>query len=189
MTDESRVSSYHIASDATVEEFLAVAKLYARDVVDRHQLTVTVDDLDWEVSTRATRRAGAVKHRDGRPEVVSLTWAYFETKGWDAMAETIRHELVHVHLLNEHDDGSHGERFRTLAAELRTGVRCERFAEPRWWIVCQSCGARLARYKRSKLVREVESYRCGDCGGVFRRERNGTDDRGHSEQLTDSPRE
>jgi predicted SprT family Zn-dependent metalloprotease len=175
MTDESRVSYYHLTADATVEEFLAVSKLYARDVVDRYELTVDVDALDWEVSTRAKRRAGAVKHRDGRPEVVSLTWAYFETMGWDAMAETIRHELVHVHLLNEHSDGSHGERFRRLAETLRTGVHCERFAEPRWWIVCRSCGQTLARYRRSNLVENVESYRCSGCGGALRRERHSPD--------------
>lgn len=172
MTDETRVGYYHIAPDVTVEEFLAVSKLYARDVVDRHELAVEVDGLDWEVSKRAKRRAGAVKYRDDRPEAVSLTWEFFQTQGWGAMAETIRHELVHVHLLNEYGDGSHGERFRQLADELRTTVHCERFAEPTWWIVCQSCGHRTARYRRSKLVENVESYRCGDCGGTLRRDAN-----------------
>jgi predicted SprT family Zn-dependent metalloprotease len=164
-TDAPSVAYYHVDADATAEEFLAVSKLYARDVVDHYGLTADVDALDWEVSTRAKRRAGAVRHRDGQPEAVSLTWEHFETAGWDAVAETIRHELVHVHLLNEYDDGSHGERFRTLAAELRTGTHCDRFADPRWWVVCRSCGRRIARYRRSKLVREVDSYQCGECGG------------------------
>ena len=161
---------YHIASDATEADFLAVAKSYARDVVDEYGLSVDVTGLEWEVSTRAKRRAGAVKYRDDTPETVSLTWAYFETMGWAAMAETIRHELAHVHLLNEYGDGSHGERFRELAARLETGVACERFATPKWWVVCRSCGERLARYRRSKLVTDVESYRCGSCGGSLRRE-------------------
>ncbi|WP_142860547.1 SprT-like domain-containing protein [Salinigranum halophilum] len=169
MTAGPDPASYHIGTDATVEEFLAVSRVYARAVVDHYGLTADVDDLEWEVSTRAKRRAGAVKSRAGRPETVSLTWAYFRANGWAAVAETIRHELVHVHLLNEHGDGSHGERFRRLAADLQTNVHCERFVEPRWWIVCQSCGQRLARYRRSKLVRDVASYRCGDCGGTLRR--------------------
>lgn len=168
----THIDHYHIAPDVTHEEFLAVAKLYARAVVEDHGLAVDVDALDWEVSTRAKRRAGAVKHRDACPETVSLTWDYFQTKGWDAMAETIRHELVHVHLLNEFADCSHGERFRRLATQLDTGVHCERFAEPNWWVVCRSCGQRTGRYRRSKLVTNVEAYRCGNCGGRLRREKN-----------------
>nr|WP_305794436.1 SprT-like domain-containing protein [Halomarina rubra] len=124
--------------------------------------------MDWEVSKRAKRRAGAVRHRDGEPLAVSLTWEQFQERGWGAAAETIRHELLHVHLLNEHGDAGHGERFRTLAEQLQTGVRCERFADPNWWVVCEDCGSRLARYRRSKLVTDTASYRCGGCGGSFR---------------------
>ncbi len=159
---------YEIDSTASVPEFLAVSKLYARDVVEHYGLTASVSDLEWTVSKRAKRRAGAVSYRDGVPESVSLTWEFFETHGWEATAETIRHELIHVHLLNERGDGSHGDRFRELADELDTHVHCERFAEPNWWIRCDACGTQLVRYRRSKLVDEVDSYRCGACGGELR---------------------
>ncbi|MWG34626.1 SprT-like domain-containing protein [Halomarina oriensis] len=162
------VAYYALDSEVSVEEFLAVSKVYARDVVRAYDLSVSVSALDWEVSKRAKRRAGAVKHRDGEPLAVSLTWEHFQERGWGAAAETVRHELLHVHLLNEHDDPSHGERFRTLADRLQTGVHCERFADPNWWVVCASCGSRLARYRRSKLVAETEAYRCGGCGGRLR---------------------
>jgi SprT-like protein len=162
---------YAVAPDATHEQFLAAAKLYAREVVDRHDLSVDVGGLDWEVSTRAKRRAGAVLHRDGDPETVQLTWDQFANEGWEAAAATVRHELVHVHLLVEADDPSHGDAFRALADELDTHVRCERFADPEWWVTCRDCGARLARYRRSKLVDRPERYQCGDCGGAFRVER------------------
>lgn len=159
---------YAVEPDATTEQFLAAAKLYARAVVDRHDLSVDVSDLDWEVSRRAKRRAGAVLYRDGEPETVRLTWGQFEGEGWRAAAATVRHELIHVHLLAEDGDASHGEAFRRLAEELDTHVHCERFADPAWWVTCVDCGARLARYRRSKLVEEPERYACGDCGGAFR---------------------
>jgi predicted SprT family Zn-dependent metalloprotease len=158
---------YALDADASVEAFLAVAKVYARDVVARHDLSVTVSDLEWGVSTRAKRRAGAVRYRDGTPVAVSLTLEQFRERGWSAAAETIRHELLHVHLLNERGDPSHGERFRRLADRLDTRVRCDRFAEPNWWIRCADCGAELARYRRSKLVESTHEYRCGDCGGAL----------------------
>nr|WP_282594564.1 SprT-like domain-containing protein [Halomarina salina] len=159
---------YEVSSDVSVPEFLAVAKVYAREVVRQYDLSVSVSDLDWEVSKRAKRRAGAVRHRDGEPVAVSLTWEHFQRRGWGAAAETIRHELAHAHLLTEHGDASHGERFRDLAETLQTGVHCERFADPNWLIRCRSCGSELARYRKSKLVTDTESYRCGGCGGELR---------------------
>jgi SprT-like protein len=62
-------------------------------------------------------------------EAVVLTRGQLERDGWPAMAATIRHELVHVHLIGEYGAASHGDRF-------------------------------------------TEAYRCGDCGGRFRVERN-----------------
>lgn len=163
---------HRIEPDCSREEFLAVAKVYAREVVDNHDLTVSVSDLKWDVSDRAKRRAGAVTHRDGDPESVVLTWSQFDESGWAAAAATIRHELIHVHLLNEADDSTHGDRFSDLARKLETDVHCERFSDPEWWVVCKDCGTRLARYRRSKLVKHPIEYTCGECGGDFRVESN-----------------
>jgi predicted SprT family Zn-dependent metalloprotease len=171
MTGPGPLDRYAVAPDATHEEFLAAAKLYARAVVDRHDLAVDVSALDWEVSTRAKRRGGAVLYRDGEAETVRLTWGQFANGGWATAMATVRHELLHVHLITAADDPSHGERFRTLADELDTHVRCERFADPEWWVTCVDCSVRLARYRRSKLVEQPGQYRCGDCGGAFRVER------------------
>jgi len=162
------VERYAVSDDASPEEFLAAAKLYAREVVDRHDLSVDVRALEWDVSKRAKRRAGVVKHTDGEPEEVLLTWEHFAANGWAAAAGTVRHELAHVHLLNEASDASHGTAFRDLADELDAPRHCERFADPNYWVVCTDCDARLARYRRSKLVKRPGDYRCADCGGAFR---------------------
>ena len=169
------VERFAVTPDCSQAEFLAAVRVYAREVVATHDLTATVSDLDWEVSTRAKRRAGAVKHRDSDPETVVLTWAHFAEQGWAATAATVRHELAHVHLLNEHGDAGHGDRFRALAARLNAPRHCERFVPPTWWVVCTDCGARLARYRRSKLVTDPGQYQCGECGGSFRVERNDED--------------
>jgi SprT-like protein len=163
-------SYYAVDAGASEAEFLAACKLYAREVVDAADLSVDVSALDWEVSRRAKRRAGQVRYRDDEPETVVLTWGYFERRGWAAMAETVRHELVHVHLIAEYGDGSHGERFERWAERLDTGVTCELFTTPEWWVVCEACDAALARYRESKLVRRVDEYRCGECGGNLRLE-------------------
>jgi len=157
---------YAVDADTTTpEEFLAVARVYAREVVENHGMTVDVDALEWDVSERARRRAGAVHYHDGAPERVTIAWALFENRGWGAAAETVRHELIHAHLLNEHGDPSHGDRFEAWADRLQTPVTCELFAEPNYWVVCRDCGSELARYRASKLVKHPDDYRCGGCGG------------------------
>lgn len=165
-------AAFAVAPDCSRAELLAVARVYARAVVAHHDLDVTVSDLDWSVSTRAKRRAGVVKHRDGDPEAVVLTWAQFQNRGWTATASTVRHELIHVHRLNLAEDPSHGEAFRRLADRLDTDVHCDRFVAPAWWVDCQDCEARLARYRRSKLVKQPDRYRCGSCGGRLTVTRN-----------------
>ncbi|MUV59313.1 SprT-like domain-containing protein [Halobacterium sp. CBA1126] len=167
MTDATTLDTdfYAVDADASTAEFLAVAKVYARDVAESYDLSVDVSALDWEVSKRAKRRAGAVKYRGDDPETVSLTWEYFQEHGWGATADVVRHELIHVHLINEAGDASHGDAFRELAADLQTSVACERFADPNWWVVCEDCGSELPRYRKSKLVKNPDQYRCGGCGG------------------------
>jgi SprT-like protein len=156
---------YEVDADVSPAEFLAVAKVYARDVVDNYDLSVSVSDLDWEVSKRAKRRAGAVTYRGDDPEAVSLTWEYFQEHGWGATASVVRHELVHVHRLNEAGDASHGDAFQAWADTLQTSVTCERFADPNWWVECRDCGSEMPRYRKSKLVKQPKNYRCGGCGG------------------------
>lgn len=159
------VHKYQIDPDCTKEEFIAVAKLYSREVINKHNLQASVGDLTWELSVRAKRRAGAVKRQNGQPYAISLTWDYFKQNGWPAIAATIRHELIHVHLINERSDASHGSEFKTLAKKLDTDVRCETFIEPKWWVVCSDCEIRIPRYQRSKLVKDTENYSCAKCGG------------------------
>ena len=163
---------YSITRPCTHEEFLAVAKVYAREVVRTMDLSVSVSDLSWTVSTRAQRRAGATTYRNGTPSAITLAWKQFESRGWEATASTIRHELLHVHLLNEDVGAGHGEEFRTLADVLDTPVHCQRFSTPKWWVTCTECDARIPRYRRSKLVRNPSAYSCGSCGGALDVEQN-----------------
>lgn len=159
---------YAVSAECSHEEFLAAARVYARAVTETYDLSVPVSSLDWEVSTRAKRRAGAVRYRDCSPEAVVLTWGQLERAGWDAMAATIRHELVHVHRLVEADDPSHGEEFDCLANRLDAPRHCDRFTEPKWWVSCIDCDTRIGRYRRCSLVESPEEYRCDDCGGRLR---------------------
>jgi len=158
---------YSLSSDCTDRELLSVVKIYAREVVDAHELAVSVRSLEWEISHRAKRRAGALFHADGQSEKIQIARRHFDNSGWLAVASTIRHELIHAHLVNTRDEPGHGDAFERLAEKLDTSVHCERFTEPNYWVRCEDCGLEIARYRKSKLVTAADQYRCGDCGGQF----------------------
>ncbi|MFH5802045.1 hypothetical protein [Haladaptatus sp. CMAA 1911] len=69
---------------------------------------------------------------------------------------------------HEFGDADHGATFTRWKDRLDTSQHCERFTAPKWWLVCEDCGGRIARYRRSKTVRNPEQYSCSKCGGAIR---------------------
>lgn len=177
------------------EDLIAWSRAYARAARREWLLDVRLDLVEWEVSTRARRRAAAVKRprldgavvgepydwdaldgADGRPLpcTVSLTWAAFRDFSRAEWESTLRHELVHVEQYQRSGTTGHGTRFERRAAELETEVHCRTFAEPKWTFHCESCdGVTAHRYRECKLVRQYERYRSNCCDAPLRRTARG----------------
>jgi hypothetical protein len=167
------------------------SRAYARTARREWVLDVRLDLVEWEVSTRARRRAAAVKRprldnaavgepydwdavegSDGRPLpcTVSLTWDAFDEFSRDEWQSTLRHELVHVEQYQRFGTTGHGTRFKRRAEEMDTAVHCRTFAEPKWTFYCESCDEVTAhRYRECKLVRQYERYRSNCCEAPLRR--------------------
>lgn len=127
---------------------------------------VPVEEIAWEVSTRMKRSAGiAVYDREAEQVTIRLSWDAYQAYGWEEFARTVRHELIHAWQYYERGTADHGPTFRQWLDPLETDRHCERYAEPRYWIVCGDCGDRNPRYRRSKVVEQPERYSCGRCGG------------------------
>jgi predicted SprT family Zn-dependent metalloprotease len=85
---------------------------------------------------------------------------------------TLCHEVLHTYPRGGRD---HGRLFRQRAAQVRAlyGYDITRVseraniarAEPSYEIVCNSCGHAVPRYKRGRIYRNPERYRCAKCGG------------------------
>lgn len=154
---------------ATPDELLEWAATHAESV----SIPVELDSITWKISHRAKRRAGACQFdRKSGEIVIRLTWAAYQAFGWEKFSGVVRHELVHAYEFQTRGQSDHGSSFRTLAHQVDAPYRCERFTPPKFWVECVDCGDRLARYKRSKLVKQPERYRCGGCGGTLVVERN-----------------
>jgi SprT-like protein len=153
------------AEPDTKAELVERAREYAVEVAAEHFPELPVETVDWEVSTRAERRAGVTEHDPTTGDItVRLTWDAYTELGWEKMCRTIRHELIHVWQCHEHGGGGHGAVFRARADDLNVDVHCERFKQPKYWVVCEKCGEHDGRYKRSKVVKQPERYTCS-CGG------------------------
>lgn len=182
---------------STHSDLLAWSRSYAHEVVARDDVAVDLALVDWEVSTRAKRRAAAVK----RPRIpdaevgtplnwdaaeastpleseslrrctVSLTWAAAEAFDADEWMATLRHELIHVEQFQQFGTTDHGPRFERRAADLETPVRCRRFATPKFVLSCVDCGEAVARrYRDCKLVREHDQYQSSCCAAAIRCDR------------------
>jgi predicted SprT family Zn-dependent metalloprotease len=181
---------------ATHDDLLAWSRAYCREVRREWVVDVRFDTVEWEVSTRAKRRAGALKRpkvrgasvgdpidweravtvdgrrADGRPlpATISLTWDAFEEfdrAEWEAIC---RHELVHLEQYQRYGTTGHGPAFRERAAELDTDVRCRTFTDPKYVLRCRACGDVVARrYQECKLVRRTDEYRSSCCGAGIER--------------------
>lgn len=93
--------------------------------------------------------------------------------------DILKHEIGHAIAYRRHgtDIDPHGAEWKSVMAEL--GVEEPRtthsmqLVEPRYVIACTNddCETELGRHRRSKLVREPDTYRCGQCGSRLERRR------------------
>jgi len=179
---------------ATHDDLVAWSRAYCREVRRERFVDVRFDLVEWAVSTRAKRRAAAVKRpkiegaevgspmdwdtartvdgrsADGRPfpATLSLTWdafAAFDREGWESI---LRHELIHLEQYQHSGTTGHGPAFRSRAAELDTEVRCETFTDPKYVLRCEDCDGVVARrYRDCKIVSRSSEYQSSCCGAAL----------------------
>lgn len=83
----------------------------------------------------------------------------------DIQQNIVRHELIHAWQYHEYGEADHGPTFRRWVEPLKTDRDCERYAEPKYWVICKECERRDPRYQRSNVVKQPEQYSCGQCDG------------------------
>lgn len=133
-------------------------------------------DLEVRVNRRAKTRFGCCVRKDGRYYIEVA--ARVLDAGEEAVCQVLAHEVLHTCK----GCADHGTRWRAYAGEMnarygyairrtdtfdRLGLEDDR--PVKYVVVCQRCGARLCRMKRSALVKHPERYRC-KCGGALRLE-------------------
>jgi predicted SprT family Zn-dependent metalloprotease len=155
--------------DATLLPPETRTELLDRSASHAESVPLDVDHarIDWELSERAKRRAGACLYdRDTGRVTIRLTWAAYRAYGWASFSGVVRHEVIHAWEYQRFGESDHGDRFRTLADELDAPLRCPAFATPRLRLACthEVCSWTLGRHRASAVVTRPGRRRCGACG-------------------------
>jgi SprT-like protein len=141
------------------------AAAHAADVAGEHFPELPVERITWETSTRLQRSAGmAIYEHQSKEITIRLSWDAYKVYGWEQFARVVRHELIHVWQYCKYGEAGHGSTFCQWTEALETDRHCERYAEPKYWVICETCESRCPRYRRSKIVKQPERYSCGQCG-------------------------
>lgn len=120
-------------------------------------------DFTIRISARMTRTRGICRRKDGNIQI-RLSWPAYKNHGWEETKQTIRHELIHVHQYVNYDEGDHGPTFKKWADKMDVEVYANAPAsKPNYIVWCPECGHEWQRQRKSKLVKNADSYKCG-CG-------------------------
>lgn len=126
------------------------------------------------VNNRAKSRFGCCKRLPNGDVVIELSGHTILAEKKKIM-QVLAHEILHscYGCLN------HGKRWKSYAERMnkafgyqisrtdsreRMGLAQEPDLPPKYELVCQSCGARITRMRKSRLITETWRYRCR-CGG------------------------
>lgn len=155
-----------------INRMLALATAQAREI----KIPVS-DRIDPQVklNRRARTRFGCCVRRNGA-YTIELSAQLAREGSENAVLQVLAHEVLHTC----YGCSNHGPRWKGYAQRMNTaygyhisrtgnydalGIEDDR--PVRYYVVCEACGRRIPRMKRSPLVDHPERYRC-KCGGGLR---------------------
>ena len=165
---EPGVEELTYGDDMTTRELREAIEEYQIWCAQNYPLDLDLDGIPVEVSSKLKRTAGKVAHIKGSDEVkyIRYAWKAYQKWGWEKFTETIRHELIHVHTVQNHSSGGHGRLFKQKVPKMDTTRHCESFArnDAKYILFCSKCDREVAqRFRRSKTVKNPDKYRSKCC--------------------------
>lgn len=159
--------------DMNQHELKQAIETYQEWCAEHYPIDVDLDGIPTEISTRMKSTAGKVCYNKGDFRVKYIRYALkaYQKWGWDELASTIRHELIHVHTVQNYEKGGHGRLFKRMVPKMDTSRHCETFAEDdaKYILFCKECDAEVVRrFKMCKSVKNPGRYRSKCCQAPLR---------------------
>lgn len=158
------------------------ARQYANEVIQGEVYPLTADHVDlsrvtFETSNRMQRNHGVCSYDGGGNCTIRLSETTYDRAGFDAIKQTVRHELVHAY--QHQTDGisaGHGQSFKQWVGPLDLDGRCSTHYEKqpedyKYRFYCtDGCEFLGGRHRWSKAVRRaIEGAQvCGNCEAELR---------------------
>lgn len=151
----------------------------------QEKIPISNNVKEIKINTRAKKRLGCCKQVE---KTLLGKWSYIIEVSYrmkDAsdieLTEVLLHELLHtcpgcmnhgvkwkgyVKQIND----KYGYKITTTVKRKLPGEESEqtKVMDYKYVIICKKCGAKAYRKKKSKLVENVNNYRCGKCGGKLK---------------------
>jgi len=158
------------------------ARQYANEVIFDKEWSLTPDHVDldrvtFETSSRMQQKHGVCASDGNGNSTIRLSEKTYERAGFEAIQETIRHELVHAYQQQTAGvDTGHGTSFKQWVDPLNLSGRCSTHYETlpedyKYRFYCdQGCGFISGRHRWSKAVRRAirGNVVCGECDSTLR---------------------
>lgn len=128
-------------------------------------------EIEIEIENRFKRKAGEYRHDERKIRISRHLLENYPKK----VEETVKHELGHAVVMQKYGKNvkPHGREWKSVMQGL--GVKepeaCHslQLAEYSYIVKCTDpkCDVKLGRYRKSRLVKTPELYRCKKCGSVL----------------------
>lgn len=143
----------------------------AREFIREHDLDIELgEDVVIKVSGRLTRASGNWRHREDGPNLIKISRHVIENKSYEEIKGVIRHEVGHEVDYRRRGRTDDDWKFQQLSQELDFPMNAEGPArEYQYLVECQECGHQYGRQQKSKIIKQPEKYRCGECNGELER--------------------
>lgn len=155
----------------TMEEFLLNEYSYVK--ADFDKLKIPYKDVPVIINTRAKSRHGCCKKKGNEMhiEISSFVLSYPVQE----LRNTIAHEMIHTC----YNCFNHGKTFKKYAEKLNSlgynvtttykgELKTPAEKHPNYLLICQGCGEKIYRTKKSRIILYPEQYRCKKCKGKFK---------------------
>ena len=178
-TDTTELPTDYLSECEDDHELTERSQEYGEWVVQSEEWDIHLDlsQVVWGTSSIAKERHGLAKF-DGEKTRIILSELTYERAGFDAMRDTIRHELVHAWQhqnrgeVKEIDgrrvsvDSGHGDSFKLFCDVLELDGRCsnhyQKFKSDYKYIL--ECDCRwIGRHRKSKVVKSADPDHAHPC--------------------------
>lgn len=131
--------------------------------------------VKFQINNRSRTRWGQCSLREDGSYVIEISNLLLHNCIQDKfLKEVIAHELLHT----VNGCMNHGKKWKTLASQMNChyGYNIKRCAsyyddekEYNYILQCKNCGQLFCRKRYSKIIKNIEQYECGACGGYLQR--------------------